>query len=508
MGPQGLPGSSDGWSRTGNAGTPSGVHFLGTTDNRPLEFRAQNRRGLKIEPTSSGDTVNSVGGYASNSVSADVIGATIAGGGYSGTGVNRILGSHATIGGGSDQLVTGRHGTVAGGEGNLAGGQHSVVSGGSLNTALGTAATVPGGAFNQASGNRSFAAGFRAKAIHPGSFVWADSTDADFTSTDQNQFLVRAAGGMHLTGNETVSGSLRVDSKGLNNGGVFGVPGITFGTSDSGEGIASKRTPGGNQFDVSLYTGYAPRLTVANNGNVGIGTTNPQHPLHVIGDLKLAKSNGNGGRIFFSDFGGNYIDDEGFSIYAISQSFGLGMVPVGGGARLQLSGDASKTTAGGWLANSDRRIKTHVETVDGHRALDALRAVRPVSFEYSADYLARHPDIRNRTYLNVIAQEFAEIFPDWVRPSGELLPGTDPSDPANQILQVDTWPLTIHSVAAIQELDTGISFLRARQERLESENAALRSQNANLERRLAVIGKLLLSREAATPANANAGGDQ
>ena len=39
----------------------------------------------------------------------------------------------------------------------------------------------------------SFAAGNRAKALHTGSFVWADSTYADFASTAANQFLVRAA---------------------------------------------------------------------------------------------------------------------------------------------------------------------------------------------------------------------------------------------------------------------------------------------------------------------------
>ena len=42
----------------------------------------------------------------------------------------------------------------------------------------------------------SFAAGRRAKANHPGSFVWGDSTDADVASTANDQFLVRAAGGV------------------------------------------------------------------------------------------------------------------------------------------------------------------------------------------------------------------------------------------------------------------------------------------------------------------------
>ena len=38
------------------------------------------------------------------------------------------------------------------------------------------------------------AAGRRAKANHNGTFVWADSTDADFASTGLNQFLIEASG--------------------------------------------------------------------------------------------------------------------------------------------------------------------------------------------------------------------------------------------------------------------------------------------------------------------------
>ena len=38
---------------------------------------------------------------------------------------------------------------------------------------------------------------------HPGAFVWADSTDADFVSETSNEFAVRATGGAFVTGNTT-----------------------------------------------------------------------------------------------------------------------------------------------------------------------------------------------------------------------------------------------------------------------------------------------------------------
>ena len=64
--------------------------------------------------------------------------------------------------------------------------------------ASGTAATVPGGLANSAGGDYSFAAGRRAKATSHGSFVWGDSTDADFTSTITNTFIIRATNGVGI----------------------------------------------------------------------------------------------------------------------------------------------------------------------------------------------------------------------------------------------------------------------------------------------------------------------
>ena len=69
--------------------------------------------------------------------------------------------------------------------------------GGFLNSISGQFATVPGGRQNIAAGY-AFAAGRRAKALHQGAFVWADSSDFDFASTGLNQFLIRAGGGVGI----------------------------------------------------------------------------------------------------------------------------------------------------------------------------------------------------------------------------------------------------------------------------------------------------------------------
>ena len=121
---------------------------------------------------------------------------------------------------------------------------------------------------------------------------------------------------------------------------------------------------------------------------------------------------------------------------------GIGRTPASN--KLEVEGSASKATAGSWLANSDRRIKMEVQPITN--ALQTLDRVRLVDFRYTDDYRTAHPGIEDRRYLNVIAQEFAEVFPEHVRSSGEKLPD------GSEILQVDTYPLTIYSAAAVQEL--------------------------------------------------------
>ena len=220
--------TSDSWNLTGNPNTTPGTNFLGTTDDVALEVRVNGKRALRIEPTTS--TPNLIGGYGGNSVAGGVAGATIGGGGQAsaingvtadfatvgggegnsamgfastigGGEANAVLGFAATVGGGANNVAGNVAGnanfaTVGGGIANIASNEHATVGGGIANTASGKRATVPGGNENTAAGDYSFAAGRRAKADHDGAFVWGDSTDAEIHSSNDDQFIVRANGGL------------------------------------------------------------------------------------------------------------------------------------------------------------------------------------------------------------------------------------------------------------------------------------------------------------------------
>lgn len=396
-----------------------------------------------------------VGGGQRNWIGTNAVAATISGGQENhigpsaqgaviGGGSNNYIengASWATIAGGSSQTVEAdaRHASITGGYNNeihswsvaasIGGGDNNIIrsnswfaaiGGGANNTVNSNAwfATIPGGRLNEVSGRYAFAAGNRAKALHEGAFVWADSTDSDFSSTRPNQLLLRATGGvgintnlpqtaLHVAGTVTADefrgsgASLRnIDADRLdgrhgdefalakhvhgagditsgtlddarlsaniarlnaaqafsaanqftNPGNVFVgtfqgdgtaltnldaskittgtlpdarlgsniprlnspasfsstltapliqasnivadisnqnnaalTPGLVLGGTGSGEGIASKRTSGGNQYGLDLFTAFTSRLAIANNGAIHIGAGNA---FSVYGDAR------------------------------------------------------------------------------------------------------------------------------------------------------------------------------------------------------------------------------
>jgi hypothetical protein len=154
-----------------------------------------------------GSGYSAIGGGLSNAVQTSSGYSVLGGGYYNSIGSNNY---YVVLGGGGSNSSSGLAATVAGGYLNSATGPNATVGGGTNNAATGGAATVPGGSANFAGGIYSFAAGQQANAITDGSFVWADAQNAPFASTGNNQFLVRASGGVGVNTNNPAGAALNV----------------------------------------------------------------------------------------------------------------------------------------------------------------------------------------------------------------------------------------------------------------------------------------------------------
>jgi len=121
---------------------------------------------------------------------------------------NSAMAIGATVGGGSQNTAGGHFASDY--PGSIGNGYYATVGGGLSNNATASGATVAGGFQNTASGLYSFAAGQQANAANQGAFVWADSQNSSFTSTANDQFLIRSQGGVGINTNSPKSAALTV----------------------------------------------------------------------------------------------------------------------------------------------------------------------------------------------------------------------------------------------------------------------------------------------------------
>ncbi len=162
-------------------------------------------------------------------------------------GQNSSSGDSTTVLGYSN-TASGIGSTIGGGSQNSNSGYYGTIGGGYNNEVTGDFATIPGGTDNLGGGNYSQAAGRRAKAINGGTFVWADQTDEDFESTGDNQFLIRAGGGVGINTNNP-QGAL--DVAGPAEDGTVNLPASSISAIETADepGIAFKKNVGSLQLN-------------------------------------------------------------------------------------------------------------------------------------------------------------------------------------------------------------------------------------------------------------------
>jgi hypothetical protein len=186
----------------------------------------------------------------------------------------------------------------------------------------------------------------------------------------------------------------------------------------------------------NVYVGSSTGQNVEGSGNVFIGYQSGSQASSSNINNRLFIHNSSGTTpLIYGEF-----DNQ---LLRINAKVGIGRISAANS--LEVEGEASKTTATAWLANSDKRIKTDILDIDN--AFETILKLRPVKFKYTNEYKLKHPIVKDKYYYNFIAQEFQEVFPESVKGSGEYVDGTK-----EEILQLDSYNAQIVSIKAVQEL--------------------------------------------------------
>ena len=221
-------------------------------------------------------------------------------------------------------------------------------------------------------------------------------------------------------------------------------------------------------------TSSSVKMTLDNNGNLGIGTTAPGAKLDVRNSTELTSAtiinsgssgiaygvnvlaNGAGGTKHYAGRFSASGATENFAIYADgvnSKSYFDGNVGIGTktpGYPLHVVGSAAKTTGIYWTSISDRRLKKNIEPLEG--ALDRLTRLKGRTFTWKD---AGDLNATEGTHIGLVAQEVEEVFPQWV------------SEDNQGRKQVTLEGLEAVTIEAIKELKAENELLKERLEILE-----------------------------------------
>ncbi|GGF06954.1 Chaperone of endosialidase [Chishuiella changwenlii] len=137
---------------------------------------------------------------------------------------------------------------------------------------------------------------------------------------------------------------------------------------------------------------------------------------------------------------------------------GIGRTPTTN--RLEVNGEASKTTAGAFIANSDARLKKDIQPISGEEALNKLTKLKGVTYYWNDDKTGI--DRPKEKQIGFIAQNIQEVFPDKVT--------TDKQG----YLQTAYGDYDAIFVESIKELNNKVIKLTGRLENLEKENKKLK----------------------------------
>ncbi len=480
------------WKLSGNEGTTPGKYFLGTTDEQPLEVKVHGMRALRLEENGDGidngtipdGAPNMIGGSPQNYAGAGVVGATIAGGGATNHAgypkPNVVLGDYGVVGGGlSNRIERSVVATIGGGEGNAIGYLSScgTIGGGHRNL-IGTNsydATIAGGRGNRTDARVSFIGGGYANTIGIESvYTTIGGGDANAIGTNSGGSVIGGGMGNRAednTGRVTIAGGEgnRIDSE--NQTATVGGGYENHIGRHSSHGVIA----GGYSNEIGAES---PRATIAGGIRNSIGTNSSDSVIGGGADNTIPP---NSELAVIPGGSANYATDAAFAAGVRAKAYHRGAFVWGdyqnvdlastnansvtmraaGGYRLfsnagSTAGVHLSPGGGSWTSMSDRNAKENLVPVDPQAVLDQVVALPLATWNYkSQDAAIRH--------LGPMAQDFKAAF------------GVGESDTG--ITGVDADGVAL---AAIQGLN----------QKVESENAILRAENAELRARLERLERL------------------
>jgi hypothetical protein len=148
-------------------------------------------------------------------------------------------------------------------------------------------ATDPAGT----AGQFSLAAGRRASAPNIGSFVWADSTNALFSSTVDNQFAIRAANGLFTANDAGGAKSVPVGTRYRDNAIVAWARVTATGTLDSNFNVASVTHVSAGQYRITLNSSLSSGFSLVPVVTVETDPAVPDVPPTGAANVRLVATN-------------------------------------------------------------------------------------------------------------------------------------------------------------------------------------------------------------------------
>ena len=214
-----------------------------------------------------------------------------------------------------------------------------------------------------------------------------------------------------------------------------------------------------------LGTSGAARMTIASDGDVGIGIMSPLQKLDVNGAVNI-RGNATDQLLFCGSAEAIWYDDTYFSwgyggqynYFGDEVTIGTSAAP---GYNLVVNGTAAKTGGGSWSTLSDVRMKDL--TGEYQKGLNEIMQLKPVTFTYKAGNPRELNS--NEPQIGFVAQDVQKIFPEAV------------TECKDGYLDFNIHAVNVALVNAVKEL--------------KAENEELKMANEKYEERLTEIENIL-----------------